>query len=122
MGAGVKRRFQMRPGRVWGTALKEEQTREWAARKRGGERGAQCTCFHIHSRLCPRGGLEQGRPRSRGGAGFQTSALLNCLLAEMAEIRAGATAGPGGGWAPGWHEAHVRGACQQNPGGLRESK
>lgn len=58
---------------------------------KAGGGGAQCACFHIHLQLCPRGGLEQRRPRSRGGAGFQTSALLNCLLAEMAEIRAGAT-------------------------------
>lgn len=66
MGAEVKRGLQTRPGQVWWGALKEGQTREWA----GWKWGPQCACFHVHVRLCPRGGLEQGRPRSRGRAGF----------------------------------------------------
>lgn len=120
MGAEVKRRLQTRPGQVWWEHLRRGRQGSGLCRRRG----PQCACFHVHVRLCPHGGLEQGCLRSRGRAGFQTSALLNqiSLLAETAEFRAGATAGPGGGWAPGWHEASMRGARQRNPGGLRESK
>lgn len=49
MGAGVKRRFQTRPGRIWGAALKEGQTREWAARKRGGGHSAPASTSTYNS-------------------------------------------------------------------------